>query len=164
MILALLLSVVLGGCGAEGPATPTGGSGTGDSTTGPVTTPPATPPTTRGTGDSTTGPATTPPATPGTASTPVPDTTVATTPGGDIEDLTLPPTTTGSSVPVTLTGVPTAGVEPNCWLLDGYLLVGGPPELIASGQRLTVVGVPAPDLVTTCQQGDPLQVDTAAVV
>ncbi len=145
MILALVLSVVLGGCTAEGPATPTGGSGTGSSTPGPATTPSTTPGTT----------------TPGTTSAPVSDTTDATSPGTEIEDLTLPPTRPSASAPVTLTGVPVAGVEPNCWLLDGYLMIGGPSELIASGQRLTVVGVPAPDLVTTCQQGDPLQVDTA---
>jgi hypothetical protein len=61
----------------------------------------------------------------------------------------------------TLTGTVTAGVEPHCLLLDGYLLVGGDRAVIRAGARLTVTGRVAPDLVTTCQQGTPLVVTTA---
>jgi hypothetical protein len=62
---------------------------------------------------------------------------------------------------MTLTGTVTAGVEPNCLLLDGYLLVGGPREHLRSGARVTVTGRVQADLMTTCQQGTPLVVETA---
>jgi hypothetical protein len=60
---------------------------------------------------------------------------------------------------VVVSGTLEAGVEANCVLLDGYLLLGGPPELLRPGQSVTVRGHLATDLVTTCQQGTPLQVD-----
>ncbi len=61
----------------------------------------------------------------------------------------------------TLTGTVTAGVEHQCLLLDGYLLVGGDRTLIRAGAHLTVTGRVVPDLVTTCQQGTPLVVTSA---
>jgi hypothetical protein len=60
----------------------------------------------------------------------------------------------------TLTGTVTAGIEHQCLLLDGYLLVGGDRTIIRAGARVTVTGRVVPDLVTTCQQGTPLVVTT----
>ena len=39
-----------------------------------------------------------------------------------------------------------------------WQLVGSADPLIQPGARLSVTGRPNPDLVTTCQQGTPLQV------
>ncbi|GID29798.1 hypothetical protein Abr02nite_47810 [Paractinoplanes brasiliensis] len=58
----------------------------------------------------------------------------------------------------TLTGTVSAGVEHQCLLLDGYLLVGGDRSVIRAGARLTVTGEVVPDLITNCQQGTPLMV------
>jgi hypothetical protein len=66
-----------------------------------------------------------------------------------------------SSGTVTITGTVSAGVEPNCVLLDSYLLVGGPRELFTSGATVTVTGRVEPGLMTTCQQGIPLIVESA---
>jgi hypothetical protein len=62
---------------------------------------------------------------------------------------------------LTLTGVVVAGVEPNCLLLDGYLLINGPPEVLRSGARVTVTGQVQAGMMTTCQQGTPLVVQSA---
>jgi len=70
----------------------------------------------------------------------------------------------GSSRPAgttTLTGTVEAGVEPNCLLLDGHLLLGGPREVLRPGARVSVTGRVQADLMTTCQQGTPFLVDTA---
>lgn len=69
--------------------------------------------------------------------------------------------TAASAVPVTLTGTVTAGTEPGCLLLDGYLLLGGPPDVLVPGQAVAVIGAPAPDAVTTCMEGIPFQVVSA---
>ncbi|MFD2764075.1 hypothetical protein [Micromonospora eburnea] len=61
----------------------------------------------------------------------------------------------------TLSGTVQAGVEPNCLLLDGNLLVGGPRDVLKAGARVTVTGHPQPDLMTTCQQGIPFVVESA---
>ncbi|WP_433390027.1 hypothetical protein [Micromonospora sp. KLBMP9576] len=61
----------------------------------------------------------------------------------------------------TLTGTVTAGVEPNCLLLDNYLLVGGPRDVLTPGAKVTVTGRVQRDLLTTCQQGTPFLVETA---
>ncbi|MET8230085.1 hypothetical protein ABZS77_05325 [Micromonospora sp. NPDC005298] len=74
-------------------------------------------------------------------------------PGGP----TLPPPVGAT----TLTGTITAGVEPNCVLLDGYLLLGGPRDLLVSGAKVTVTGRVEAGVMTTCQQGTPFQVETA---
>ena len=68
------------------------------------------------------------------------------------------PTTAGTT---TLTGTVTAGVEAGCVLLDRYLLVGGPRELLRAGATVTVTGRVQPDLMTTCQQGTPFVVESA---
>lgn len=60
----------------------------------------------------------------------------------------------------TLSGTVVAGVEPNCLLLDRYLLVGGDRSVLKAGAKVTVTGRARPDLLTTCQQGTPFQVET----
>lgn len=81
----------------------------------------------------------------------------------EAEDLTLLPSKGGAGATLTLTGTPAGGVEARCWLLDGYLLIGVPPELLGTGQRITVTGRAEPDLMTTCQQGIPLRVESATL-
>jgi hypothetical protein len=81
---------------------------------------------------------------------------------------TLPddPPATGPAPPtgeVTLTGTVMAGVEPNCLLLDAenggrYLLVGGERAELRPGRRVAVTGRVDRDLLSTCQQGEPLVV------
>jgi hypothetical protein len=81
---------------------------------------------------------------------------------------TLPddPPVTGPTRPtgqVTLTGTVRAGVEPNCLLLEAenggsYLLVGGERAELAPGSRVAVTGRVDRDLLSTCQQGEPLVV------
>ncbi|GAA3756901.1 hypothetical protein GCM10022225_47620 [Plantactinospora mayteni] len=88
-----------------------------------------------------------------------------TTPGNPTGD-PVPPTKPPGGGPApsgttTLSGTVRAGVEPNCLLLDGYLLVGGPRDVITAGARVTVVGQVRADLMTTCQQGTPFQVQSA---
>ncbi|TCB99844.1 hypothetical protein E0H26_04680 [Micromonospora zingiberis] len=62
---------------------------------------------------------------------------------------------------MTLTGRIEAGVEPGCLLLNGYLLLGGPDDVLTAGATVTVTGRPAPGMLTTCQQGTPFQVASA---
>ncbi|MER6590972.1 hypothetical protein ABT214_03730 [Micromonospora purpureochromogenes] len=81
----------------------------------------------------------------------------------------LPPTKrppVGPSVPpgpgaTTITGTVQAGVEPNCLLVEGYQLIGGPRDVLTVGARVTVTGQPKPDMMTTCQQGTPFVVESA---
>ncbi|MDG4820490.1 hypothetical protein O7635_01315 [Asanoa sp. WMMD1127] len=63
--------------------------------------------------------------------------------------------------PSTLTGTVTTGVEPNCLLIDGFLLVGGDRAVIRAGARLTVTGRVDPGVRSTCQQGVPFVVSRA---
>jgi len=88
-----------------------------------------------------------------------------TTPAGSS---TSTPRATGGASPaageMTLTGELQEGVEAGCTLLRTggqlYLLIGGDRSKMqgnASG-KVTVVGKPAPGLMTTCQQGTPFQV------
>ncbi|TDC24892.1 hypothetical protein E1211_31355 [Micromonospora sp. 15K316] len=76
-----------------------------------------------------------------------------TKPGGP----TLPPPVGATE----LTGTVVAGVEPNCLLLDGYLLIGGPRDVLAVGAEVTVTGRVQPGMMTTCQQGTPFVVEAA---
>jgi hypothetical protein len=62
---------------------------------------------------------------------------------------------------IALTGVPEPAVEAGGLLLDGYLLLGGPRELLGAGRRVQVTGRVRPDLLTIWQQGTPLVVETA---
>ena len=64
---------------------------------------------------------------------------------------------------VTVTGTVREGVEPGCLLLDTdggtrYLLVGGERAELAPGSRVAVTGRVDRDLLSTCQQGEPLVV------
>jgi hypothetical protein len=61
---------------------------------------------------------------------------------------------------VTLTGIPERGVEPSCLLLDRYLLIGGNRALLGSGAKVTVTGHTESDVMSYCQQGVYLVVDT----
>lgn len=93
-----------------------------------------------------------PPSTRSPTSTPMPEPSHRpTTPPLDEETISPP----GS---ITLVGVPRAGVEMNCWLLDDYLLLGGDRELIESGDRLEITGQPMKGTYTTCMQGTPFEV------
>lgn len=67
----------------------------------------------------------------------------------------------GPSGTITVTGTVAEGVEPNCILLNGYLLLGGPRDLFIAGALVTVTGRVEPDMMTTCQQGIPLVVESA---
>ncbi|HEV7708666.1 MAG TPA: hypothetical protein VGP16_10770 [Asanoa sp.] len=62
----------------------------------------------------------------------------------------------------TLTGTVTTGVESHCLLIDGFLLIGGDRTVVKPGARVTVTGRVDRDVVTTCQQGIPFVVTTAA--
>ncbi|WP_341719046.1 hypothetical protein QQG74_04590 [Micromonospora sp. FIMYZ51] len=81
-------------------------------------------------------------------------------PGHPGKGAVTPPRPTATTE-LTLTGRIEAGVEPGCLLLDGYLLLGGPREVLTAGATVTVTGKPAPGLMTTCQQGTPFQVASA---
>ncbi|MEV1142447.1 hypothetical protein [Micromonospora sp. NPDC049799] len=136
---ALAVCMALSACGGQG-----GGDGTPTPTpTGaqPVTSAPSPDPTASEVPS--TGP--TPP--PPTALPPSPK------PGGP----TKPPPVGATE----LTGTVTAGVEPNCVLLDNFLLIGGPRDVLTPGTRVTVSGRVQPDMMTTCQQGTPFLVESA---
>jgi hypothetical protein len=63
----------------------------------------------------------------------------------------------------TLTGTITAGVEPNCLLLDDHLLIISDSQLQAAakpGATVTVTGRADEGMMTTCQQGTPFLVAT----
>ena len=65
--------------------------------------------------------------------------------------------------PQTLTGTIAAGVEPNCLLLDGHLLIINDPEQRSAakpGATVTVTGRAEQGMMTTCQQGTPFVVTT----
>jgi Protein of unknown function (DUF5818) len=93
--------------------------------------------------------------------------------GGAAQGATTVPTTTPDDPPatgpappsgkVTLVGTVTAGVEPNCLLLDAenggrYLLIGGERAELRPGRRVAVTGRVDRGLLSTCQQGEPLVV------
>ena len=77
-----------------------------------------------------------------------------------------PPATRPATGHVVVTGVPQAGVEASCVLLDRYLLVAGTPSQralleasTAAGTTVTVSGHTDPTQVSSCQQGTLLVVD-----
>ncbi|MFB9235229.1 hypothetical protein ACFFWC_06705 [Plantactinospora siamensis] len=72
-----------------------------------------------------------------------------------------PPTQAGPGARTTVTGTISEGVEGNCLLLNGYLLLGGPRNVLKPGARVTVAGRVQPGMITTCQQGTPLVVESA---
>jgi hypothetical protein len=64
----------------------------------------------------------------------------------------------------TVTGVVSAGVEPNCLMLNAtggpYLLIvtGDMTKAVKVGASVSVTGRPEPGMITTCQQGTPFVV------
>jgi hypothetical protein len=80
----------------------------------------------------------------------------AATPTAEVSN---PPADTGD--PISVTGTVVAGTEAGCVLVNGYLLLDGPADVLVPGQEVAVVGTPAPDAVTTCMQGKPLKVVSA---
>ncbi|TDD65775.1 hypothetical protein E1262_24165 [Jiangella aurantiaca] len=149
---ALTAILLLAGCGDDVPAT--GGDDPTSSST-PTGEPSATP--TLPTGEPTlptddpTDPPTSVPTDPGTTPQPTPS------------DTPVPQPTTTPGV-TQLTGFPVPGVESGCWLLDGYLLLGGDQELIASGREVQVTGAVEEGVMTTCQQGTPFRVDSVVAI
>jgi hypothetical protein len=100
-------------------------------------------------GSSTTAPTTSPETAPSVPVTPT--TTTAPTGGGPL---------------VTATGTIRAGVEPGCTLLVAdqgptYLLFGGDRGRLREGMRVQVTGRVRPDLLSICQEGQPLQVTSS---
>jgi hypothetical protein len=90
-------------------------------------------------------------------------TTPATVP--ETAPTTAPPP--AGDAPITATGTIVAGIEPGCTVLhtdqgQNYLLVGGDRGKLREGARVQVHGKLLRDLVSTCQQGLPLQVDSVA--
>ncbi|MEG3632340.1 hypothetical protein [Micromonospora palythoicola] len=71
------------------------------------------------------------------------------------------PTKPPATAEITLTGRIESGVEPGCLLLDGYLLLGGPRDVLSAGASVTVTGRPDPTMMSTCQQGTPFVVASA---
>jgi hypothetical protein len=76
---------------------------------------------------------------------------------------TPPAASTGPAAgELTVTGDLVDGVEPSCLILhsagEAYLLLGGDRSVLRSGAHVTVRGRLADGMVTTCQQGKPLQV------
>jgi hypothetical protein len=93
--------------------------------------------------------------------------------GGTTTSTTTTPTTSPSTTSTTrpsgapgfvnVTGTVVKGVEPDCLLLDAeqggpYLLVGGDRSKLRPGARVKVTGKVDRDLLSTCQQGEPLVV------
>ena len=79
--------------------------------------------------------------------------------GTPVEDLTLTPTP--SAPPVTVSGTVSDGVEAGCLVLttdDGTYTLIGQTRGLTAGRQVTLRGVPAPDVLTTCQQGTPFRV------
>ena len=60
---------------------------------------------------------------------------------------------------LTVSGIVTVGAEPGCLLLGAYQLLGSARPELRAGRTVTVTGHLVPDIVTTCQQGTPLQVE-----
>jgi hypothetical protein len=132
-LTGLLLAVALLAACADTGGTDGEAAGATSPTTAPGTVP--TVPTTR-------SPTTRPPTT-----TPQPPTTVPGSPGGEI----------------TATGTLRDGVEPGCLLLQSeqgtlYLLVGTDRSKLTASRRVQVTGKLAPDLLSICQEGQPLLV------
>jgi hypothetical protein len=81
---------------------------------------------------------------------------------------TTPPSTTApgsGKTQITATGTLRDGVEPGCVLLQSeqgplYLLVGGDRGKLTTGGRVQVTGVLSPDLLSICQEGQPLLVSS----
>ena len=89
------------------------------------------------------------------AGAPAPSVPAATSAAPTEESGTTKPPAGGTK---TLSGTITAGVEPDCLLLDDHLLLINDAELKSAakvGATVTVTGHVEPGMVTTCQQGTP---------
>ena len=155
LLLALLVVVLAGGCAGsqEGGSVAT----PGDETVGPPSPPAA--------GSST--PSSTPPSTPpGTPPPGAPPPAQRTTPSA-ADDLPALPLPGKLGTTRTLRGTVALGVEVRCLLLqaDGtvYNLVATGPEraLLQPGRQVEVTGQVRPDIMTTCQEGQPFLVVSA---
>jgi hypothetical protein len=109
------------------------------------------------------GVGTPPPMTPFPPPTTTPPATASESPMPNPSDLPRPSFTSGKApAEITVVGVVEEGVEHGCTILRSgealYQLMGSTDPLIVVGARLSVTGKPNPGLVTTCQQGTPLQV------
>lgn len=100
---------------------------------------------------------------PGTPPVTVPVTPLGTPP---VTVPVTPPVTVPATGRMTLTGVPQAGVEASCVLLDRYVLVGGTQQQQAllhagttAGTPVTVTGHTDRTQMSYCQQGTLLVVD-----
>jgi hypothetical protein len=92
---------------------------------------------------------------------PDPSTTGTGSATGQQEDLPTPsPGPIKGGRTVTVSGTVEAGVEAGCLLLKGYLLLGGPRDVLAAGRSVSVTGRVVTGTLTTCQQGTPLHVDS----
>jgi hypothetical protein len=81
---------------------------------------------------------------------------------------TTAPGSSGKSE-ITATGTLRDGVEPGCVLLQSeqgsvYLLVGGDRSKLMAGGRVQVTGRLSPDLLSICQEGQPLLVRSIKTV
>lgn len=90
-------------------------------------------------------------------------TTTGTTPTSSPVPSSPAPKSPTFAEPAELVGVAEAGVEAGCWLLDGFLLLGGDEELISSGQEIRVTGHIEKGVATTCQQGIPYRVENVVL-
>jgi hypothetical protein len=152
--IVVVVACGLGACGGSGPA-PGPGTGSEANTTMPSST--SSPPDRDGPATTSPGATPTPGAPPTSSGTPAPPSASA---APEIEDLPVP---TPSGRPLRVTGTVAAGVESGCVLLNAgtttYLLLGL-RETLQPGTRVTVEGTVTKDVMTTCQQGTPLQVRT----
>jgi hypothetical protein len=101
------------------------------------------------------------------AGAPVPSASAVTLPAESSPARTSPSGKPSSGGGETITGKVTAGVEPNCLLLQNatgsYLLVFRDPALSSAapvGAQVTLVGQSQPKMMTTCQQGIPFVVSS----
>jgi hypothetical protein len=108
---------------------------------------------------------------PTSAPTPGPEPTATTQPSGSTvapssRAPTPNPSRTLSGGQIQVSGTIVAGVEPGCLLLDAggpeqYLLIGGDKSVLRPGARVEVTGMPFDNVMSTCQQGRPLEVISA---
>ena len=95
----------------------------------------------------------------GAPSTAVPTSPATSRPVPSPVDPTKPGVPTASGRPITVDGVVEAGVEPGCKVLTAagtqYQVLG---DNIPVGVPVRVTGVLQPGVLTTCQQGTPIQV------
>lgn len=106
-------------------------------------------------GEATPGTTSSPEATPGTGAKPSP-----TAGGMPPAKESFKPKRPGETIVLTGT-VRYAEVEKGCLLLDDYLLIGGPRDILRPGARVVVTGHVARDIMTICMVGTPFFVERA---